>query len=88
MGGSEQFDLLRVALDGGGKASGRENLVEGVADVFEFFVELLAVVLEPVLEAFQEVGGEVCAITRRIAVHRNFREPVGDERVVNAAPSR
>lgn len=52
MGGGEQFDVLRVALHRDGEAGRREHLVEGVADVLQFVVELVAVVLEPVLEAF------------------------------------
>jgi hypothetical protein len=40
------------------------------------------------LEAFQEVGGEVRAITRRIAVHCDLRKPVGDEGVVTLRRAR
>jgi len=41
MSGGEQLDVPRVALHRGGEASGREDLVEGVADVFEFVVKLI-----------------------------------------------
>ena len=49
MGGGEQFDVLGVALHGDGEAGRREDLVERVAEVLEFIVKLVAVVLEPIL---------------------------------------
>ncbi len=56
MGGGEELDPLGVALDGRGKPGRGEDLIEGVADVFEFAIELVAVAIELVLEAFREVG--------------------------------
>ncbi|MGH7957737.1 MAG: hypothetical protein ACREH8_12130 [Opitutaceae bacterium] len=50
--GSEQIGVLRVALDRGGEARRREHLVEGVADVLELVIKLVAMMLEPVLQAF------------------------------------
>jgi len=58
MGRSDDFEVVSVILDDRGEADTGKDLVESVADVFEFVVEFLAVVLEPVLEAFEEVGGE------------------------------
>ena len=53
VGRSEKFYVTGVAMDIRGEADRGEDLVDGVADVFEFVVELVSVVLEPVLEAFQ-----------------------------------
>ena len=55
--GDEQVKLAGVALHAPGEAGGGEELVEGVSDVFEFVIELVAVAVEPILEAFEEIGG-------------------------------
>jgi len=78
----EKIDVTSVTLDIGGEACRGENLVDGVADVFEFVVEFLAVVLEPVLEAFQKVGGEVGAVATGIAVSGDGLEALRYEEVV------
>ena len=82
MGGSEQLDVLGVALHRDGEAGRREDLVERVADVLQFVVKLVAVVLEPILEAFEQVGGEVRAITRGIAMQRDLCEPIGEQGMI------
>ncbi len=65
----EHLGVLGVALNRGGKVGGREHLVEGVTDVLELVVKFFAAMLEPVLEAFQQIGGKVSAVTRRIAMN-------------------
>ncbi len=82
IGGGEELDVLSVALDGGGKLGRGEDLVEGIADVLEFAVELLAVVIEPVLQAFQEVGRKVGAITGGITMRGDHRQAIGEEPAV------
>ena len=62
VGGGEEFDVVCVALDLGDETDGAEDSVEGVADVFEFGVEFIAAMLEPVLETFEQIGREVGAI--------------------------
>lgn len=52
MGRSKELDMLSVPLDGSCKLGRGEELVEGIADVFEFSVEFIAVAIEPVLQAF------------------------------------
>jgi len=42
-----------------------EDLVDGVAEMLEFVVQIVAVVLEPVLKAFKEVFRETGAVARR-----------------------
>jgi hypothetical protein len=44
--GSEQLGVLCVALNSGGQANRSEHLVEGVADMLEFVVQFVAVMLE------------------------------------------
>lgn len=68
MGGGEEFDVVSVALDLGDDTDGAKDPVEGVADVFEFGVEFVAAMLEPVLEAFEQIGREVGAIAGGIAM--------------------
>ena len=81
MGGSEPFDVLRVALHCDGEAGRREDLVERVAEVLEFIVKLVAVVLEPIL-AFEQVGGEGRALTRGIALQRDFCGPTDEQGLI------
>jgi hypothetical protein len=83
MGRSEKIDVTGVTLDICGEADRGKDLVDGVADVFEFVVELVSVVLEPVLEAFQEVGGEVGRVAARIAVGGDGLEALRNEEVVS-----
>jgi len=52
VGGGEQFDVPCLDLDSGSEVEGIEDLVDGVADVLEFVVQIVAVVLEPILKAF------------------------------------
>ena len=79
MGGSEQLDVLRVALHRDGEAGRREDLVERVADVFEFAVELVAVAIEEVLQALEQVRREVRRVAGRIAVGTDRVKPVREE---------
>ena len=58
-GGDEEVELAGVVADAGGKARAGQHLVEGVSDVFELAVEVVAVVFEPILEALEEVAREV-----------------------------
>ena len=62
MGGDEEIEVAGVALHARSEAGGGEELVESVSDVFEFGVEFLAMAVEPVLEAFEEVGRKVSTI--------------------------
>lgn len=82
MRGGQQLDVLRVVLDRGGEANGGEHLVQRIPDVLELVVKFLAVMVEPVLKAFYQIGRKVGAVARRIAVKRNFREPIADQRLV------
>ncbi len=82
MGGGEELDVLGVALDGGGKPGRSEHPIESVADVFKFAIEFIAVAIEPVLEAFQEVGRKVGAITGWIAMGDDHGQAVGEEPAV------
>ena len=68
VGGDEQIELAGMALDPLGKAGGGEELVEGIADVFQLAVKVIAVAVEPVLEALEQVGREVRAVDRGVAV--------------------
>ena len=82
MGGGEEFDVVCVALDLGDETDGAEDSVEGVADVFEFGVELVAAMLEPVLETFEQIGREVSAIAGGIAMGADGFEAFRDQRLV------
>ena len=50
--------------------------------MFEFFVEVFAVVGEPVLDGFEQIPREVGLITLRIAVFCDVVEPLGEELLV------
>jgi hypothetical protein len=50
------LDVASVKLDFRIEADGAEDAVEGVADMFEFGVEVVAAVLEPILEAFAHLS--------------------------------
>ncbi len=56
--------------------------VEGVADVFEFVVIVLAAMGEVVLEAFQQIGGEVRLTAFGIAVGGDVGEALFEELAV------
>lgn len=82
VGGGEEFDVVSVALDLGDETDGAEDPVEGVADVFEFGVEFVAAMLEPVLEAFEQIGREVGAIAGGIAMGTDGFEAFCNQRLV------
>lgn len=81
--GGEKVEVFGVVLDAGGQGWGGEDAVEGVAQVFEFVVEGVAVMAEVILQAFEQVGGEVGAVAARIAVGGDGVE-LGDEQGVVA----
>ena len=56
MGGDEDVELAGVVADTGGKARAGQHLVEGVSDVFQVAVEVVAVVREEVLQALEQVA--------------------------------
>ncbi len=58
MGGDEDVELAGVVADTGGKARAGQHLVEGVSDVFQVAVEVVAVALEEVLQDLEEVARE------------------------------
>jgi len=82
VGGGEEFDVASVEWDFGSGADGAKDAVQGVTDVFEFGVEFVTAVLEPVLEAFKQVSREVGAVTGGIAMGADGVEAIDDQRVV------
>jgi len=56
MGGGEDVELTGVLAHALSQTRVGEDLVEGVADVFEFLVEFVAVVREEVLQAGEQVA--------------------------------
>ena len=80
--GREEFDVPGVKLDLGGEGGGSEDPVEGVADVFEFGVELVAAMAEPVLQTFEQISGEVGAVAGGIAMGADDVELVGNQGTV------
>ena len=54
-------------------------MVEGVADVLQLAVEVIPVAVEPVLEALEQVGGEVRAVDRGVAVRGDGLQALLDE---------
>lgn len=79
-----------MALDALGEAGGGEELVEGVADVFQLGVQFVAVVVEPVLETFEQIAGKVavrrtqarCPVSGGVAVGGDGKEAILDERLI------
>ena len=79
MSGREQCEVVGVPLDRKGKGGRGEDLIEGVSDVLEFSVELVAVMLEPILAAFEQIRRKVWAVTGGITVGGDVAEGVGDQ---------
>ncbi len=58
MGGDEHVELAGVVADTFGKTRAGQHLVEGVSDVFQVAVEVVAVAREEVLQALEQVARE------------------------------
>jgi len=56
--------------------------VELVSDVFEFLVEVLAVVGNPVLDGFEQIPREVIVVAFGIAVLCDVFEPLREELLI------
>ena len=82
MGGNEQVEMAGVTLDALGEAGGGEELVEGVADVFQLGVEIIAVAAEKVLEALEQIGWKIGARGSGIAMGGDRLETILDEGVI------
>jgi hypothetical protein len=82
VGGGEQFDVSGLDLGFGSEVEGGKDLVEGVADMLEFVVQIVAVVLVPVLEAFQEVGWKEGAVAGGVPMGADGLETFGNKSVV------
>ena len=76
------FDVASVELGFGGGGDGAEDSVEGIADVFEFVVERVAAMLEPVLETFEQISRKIGAVAGGIAVGADGIEALDDQRLV------
>jgi hypothetical protein len=80
VGAGEDFDGV---VAGGGWGFGRslgdgvEDAIEGVAGRFEFGVEFVAVVIDPILEGFEEVAGEAGLVALGVAVGADGVEAIG-----------
>ena len=82
MGGDEHIEMAGVTLDALGEAGGGEELVEGVADVFQLGVKFFAVAVEPVLQTFEQVGGKVGVVAGAVAVGGDDLETFLDEGLI------
>jgi len=67
---SECGDLPGLHRDFFGKAERTEHRIEGVAEVPDLGVELVVVPIKKILQALEQVRGEV----RRLRLQRNFRQ--------------
>jgi len=95
-------DFVGVGEDGGwvdarGFGDAVDDLIQGVAGVFELEVDRIVVVAAVVLQAFHEVSGEVAAVVLGVAVALDLldfaqQEPVvvggGDAQSVAVEPGR
>src|SRR3990172_6468048 len=82
MGGNEQVEMVGVTLHPLGEAGGGEELVESVADVFQFGVELVAVAVEKVLETLEQIRGKIGARGGGIAMGGDGLQRILDEGVI------
>lgn len=80
--GGEQFDVSRLDLGFGSEFEGGKDLVEGVADMLEFVVQGVAVVLEPILKAFKKVGRKEGAVAGGVPMGADGLETFGNKSVV------
>jgi len=55
------------------------DVAELVSDVFEFFVEVFAVVGEPILDAFEQIPREVSPVALGLSVFCDVVESFGEE---------
>ncbi len=63
MSGDEDVDLAGILAHALSQAGVGEDLIEGVADVFEIVVEFVAVALEVVLQALEQVAREEALVS-------------------------
>jgi len=82
MDGGEGGDLPGLHRGFFGEAERTEHHVEGVADVPELGVEFIVVTIKEVLQALEQVRGEVRSVAGRIAVRADGVDPREQERPI------
>ena len=82
MGGDKQVEMTGVTLDALGEAGGSEELVEGVADMLQLGVKILAVTIEPVLKTFEQVGRKISTVAGTVAMGGDGPEALFNEALI------